>query len=81
MVYLVIRVRYFQLFENFHFYICCYVGIGGSCALAYPPQQLAFAYVCNQLEFGAPTLDPRSVRLIQAIEIILHQQEKSSTSR
>ncbi len=54
--------------------------MGGSCALGYPPEQLTFAHVCNQLDFGCPTLDPRSVRLLQAIENILNQQDKSSTS-
>jgi hypothetical protein len=49
--------------------------MGGSCALAYPPQQLAFAHVCNQLDFGEPTLDPRSVRLLQAIENIVNRRD------
>ncbi len=55
--------------------------MGGSCALGYPPQQLTFAHVCNQLDFSVPTLDPRSVRLLQAIENILNDQDSLSTSR
>jgi hypothetical protein len=51
--------------------MCCRVGMGGSCALAYPAQQLSFAHVCNHLDFSVPTLDPRSVRLLQAIESVL----------
>ena len=54
--------------------------MGGSCALGYLPQRLSFAYGCNQLDFGTPTLDPRSVRLLQAIENILHHQDNLSTS-
>jgi hypothetical protein len=53
--------------------------MGGSCALAYIPQQLAYAHVCNQLDFSTPTLDPRSVRLLQTIENILNHQDNSST--
>lgn len=47
------------------------LGMGGSCALAYPAQQVTFAHVCNQLDFGTMTLDPRSVRLLQAVQEIL----------
>ena len=51
--------------------------MGGSCALAYPPRQLTFAHVCNQLDLGPPTLDLRSVRLLQAIEIVLRQEDEA----
>ena len=54
--------------------------MGGSCGLAYPPQQLAFAHVCNHLDFSVPTLDPRSVRLLQAIESVVNRQDTSLTS-
>jgi hypothetical protein len=49
--------------------------MGGSCALGYLPEQLSFAHVCNQLDLSVPTLDPRSVRLLQAIEKILKHQD------
>jgi hypothetical protein len=55
--------------------------MGGSCALAYVPQQLTFAHVCNQLDFTVTTLDPRSVRVFQAIENILNYEDNSSTTR
>lgn len=51
------------------------LGMGGSCALAYPVQQLSYAHVCNHLDFSSPTLDPRSVRLVQAIESVLNSAE------
>ncbi|CAF2844461.1 unnamed protein product [Rotaria sp. Silwood2] len=56
-------------------------GMGGSCAFAYPPQQLTFAHVCNQLNFGMPTLDPRTVRLLKVIENILNHKNDSSISQ
>ncbi len=49
------------------------IGYGGSCAFAYPPYQLSYAHVCNQLDPVAVTIDPRSIRTIQAIENILQQ--------
>ncbi len=51
------------------------IGYGGSCAFAYPPYQLTYAHVCNQLDPLALTIDRRSVRVIQAIENILKQLE------
>ncbi|CAF1292533.1 unnamed protein product [Rotaria sp. Silwood1] len=51
-------------------------GYGGSCAFAFPPHKLAYAYVCNQLDPVAFTIDPRSVRVIQAIENILIGENK-----
>ncbi|CAF3438047.1 unnamed protein product [Rotaria sp. Silwood1] len=56
-------------------------GMGGSCAFAYPPQQLAFAHVCNHLNVGEPTLDPRTIRLLMAIENILKHENDSSISQ
>jgi len=47
------------------------IGYGGSCAFAYLPCQLTYAYVCNQLDPLALTVDPRSTRVIQTIENIL----------
>jgi hypothetical protein len=52
------------------------IGYGGSCAFAFPPYQLAYGYVCNQLNPIAITIDPRSIRVIQAIENILNNQNK-----
>jgi len=54
------------------------IGYGGSCAFAYPPYQLTYAHVCNQLDPLALTIDPRSVRVIQAIENILKQYDLSN---
>ena len=51
----------------------CLTGYGGSCAFAFPPWQLAYAHVCNQMDPTALTIDPRSLRLIQAIELV-HKQ-------
>jgi hypothetical protein len=52
------------------------IGFGGSCAFAFPPYQLSYGYVCNHLDPAALTVDPRSVRIIQAIEYILSSQNK-----
>ncbi len=49
------------------------IGYGGSCAFAYPPSQLTYAHVCNQLDPLALTVDIRSVRVIDAIKTILQQ--------
>ena len=50
------------------------LGYGGSCAFAFPPQQLAYAYVCNYLDPAALTIDPRTIRIVQTIENILREQ-------
>ncbi|CAF0964068.1 unnamed protein product [Rotaria sordida] len=55
-------------------------GLGGSCAFGYPPQKLTFAHVCNHLDFSTPTLDPRTIRLLLAIENILNHKNNSSIS-
>jgi hypothetical protein len=55
--------------HDIYFYLK--IGFGGSCAFAFPPRQLAYAYVCNQLDPTALTIDLRSVRVIQAIDQIL----------
>jgi len=52
------------------------IGFGGSCAFAFPPYQLSYGYVCNQLDPATLTIDPRSVRVIQTIENILNSQNK-----
>jgi hypothetical protein len=57
----------------------CTLGSGGSCGLAYPARQLAFAYVCNQLDLSVHTIDPRSVRVIEAVERVLDNIEKNSS--
>ncbi|CAF1433885.1 unnamed protein product [Adineta ricciae] len=62
---------YGNYFKAFTTGVFGHKGMGGSCALAYPPYQLSFAHVCNHLDFSVPTLDPRTVRLIQAIETLL----------
>ena len=55
--------------------------MGGSCALAYPPHHVTFAHVCNQLDFGVPTLDPRTVRLLHAVEEVLNRPVVPSVVR
>ncbi|UJR38148.1 hypothetical protein I4U23_030826 [Adineta vaga] len=67
---------YGNFFKAFGTEVFGHKGMGGSCAMAYPPQQISFAHVCNYLDFSVPTLDPRSVRLLQAIETILNHQCK-----
>ncbi|CAF4498108.1 unnamed protein product, partial [Rotaria sp. Silwood2] len=52
----------------------CLLRYGGSCAFAYPSQQLTYAHVCNHLDPYAFTIDHRSIRIIQAIENILKHQ-------
>lgn len=52
--------------------------MGGSCALGYPQQQLAFAHVCNLLDYTPSVLDPRTVRLLEVIEEILKTQDNPS---
>ncbi len=47
------------------------MGYSGSCAFAFPKYQLAYGYVCNHLDPAALTVDPRTVRVIEAIEKIL----------
>ncbi len=47
------------------------LGYGGCCAFAYPPYQLTYAHICNQLDPLALTIDPRSIRIIKSIENVL----------
>jgi hypothetical protein len=60
-----LEVKYFFVFK---------IGFGGSCAFAFPPQQLAYGYVCNQLDPATITIDQRSIRIIETIENILRSQ-------
>ncbi len=71
---LVILVRLLNLIRIYLFVFK--IGFGGSCAFAFPPHQLAYGYVCNQLDPATVTIDLRSVRVIQAIENILTDQNK-----
>lgn len=58
--------------KNFHLII----GFGGSCAFAFPPSQLAYAYVCNQLDPATIAIDERTIRVIQTVENILNNLNK-----
>lgn len=49
-----------------------YIGFGGSCGLAYPKYEIAYAYVCNLLNPMSSTIDRRTIRVIQTIEQILN---------
>ena len=51
--------------------------MGGSCALAYPAQHLAMAHVCNQLDTSVLAVDPRTIRIVKAIESVLAQRTAS----
>ncbi|CAF1270939.1 unnamed protein product [Adineta steineri] len=51
-----------------------HTGYGGSCAFAYPSQQLTYAYICNQLDPLSFTIDIRTKHIIQAIENIFKHQ-------
>ncbi|CAF4466336.1 unnamed protein product [Rotaria sp. Silwood2] len=68
----------FQIYgDSFHIFgdgVFGHTGYGGSCAFAYPSQQLTYAHVCNHLDPYAFTIDHRSIRIIQAIENILKHQ-------
>ncbi|CAF3319233.1 unnamed protein product [Rotaria sp. Silwood1] len=68
----------FQIYgDSFHIFgggVFGHTGYGGSCAFAYPSQQLTYAHVCNHLDPYAFTVDHRSIRIIQAIENILKHQ-------
>ncbi|UJR36823.1 hypothetical protein I4U23_029536 [Adineta vaga] len=70
----------FQLFgECFQIFgdgVFGFTGYGGSCAFAYPIHQLAYGYVCNHLDPSALNVDPRNLRVIQAIENILSNQKE-----
>ena len=50
------------------------IAYGGSCTFAYPPHQLAYAYICNSVDPTAFILDRRSARVIEAIKTILQNQ-------
>jgi hypothetical protein len=69
MVSSVIRVR--SIFKRKFLIFIFYIGYGGSCAFAYPPYQLTYAHVCNQLDALVLNIDPRSRRIIKAIENII----------
>ncbi len=75
--------KIYSLFSLFLRMISFYfiLGSGGSCGLAYPARQLAFAYVCNQLDLSIHTIDPRSVRILRAIEHVLDNIEKKNSSK
>ncbi|CAF1264376.1 unnamed protein product [Adineta steineri] len=50
-----------------------HTGRGGSCVFAYPPHELAYAHVCNQLDTTAFAIDRRTLRLLEAIkDVIIH---------
>jgi hypothetical protein len=51
--------------------------MGGSCALAYLPYQLAYAFVCNHIDIGVLIVNPRSTRLLEAIQDVI--QHKNMT--
>ena len=55
------------------------LGYGGSCAFAFPPRQLAYAYVCNYLDPAALTIDPRTLRMVQTIQNLLREQDESKS--
>ncbi|CAF1319330.1 unnamed protein product [Adineta steineri] len=65
---------YGECFQIFREGVFGFSGYGGSCAFAFPPHQLTYAYACNHLDPGALTIDPRNARVIQAIEKILNDQ-------
>jgi len=71
----------FQLYGDF-FNLCGegvfgHKGMGGSCAFAYPSQHLAVAHVCNYLDNSVLAVDPRTIRIIEAIDGVLTRMNAS----
>ncbi|CAF1076736.1 unnamed protein product [Rotaria sordida] len=66
---------YGEIFNVFGDTVFGHNGFGGSCALAYPPDQLAYAHVCNQLDTSGFVIDQRSIRLLEAIQYALNQSK------
>ncbi|CAF3622653.1 unnamed protein product [Rotaria sp. Silwood1] len=63
---------YGEIFNVFGDNVFGHNGFGGSCALAYPPDQLSYAHVCNQLDTSGFIIDQRSIRLLKAIQYVLN---------
>ncbi|CAF4940526.1 unnamed protein product [Rotaria sp. Silwood1] len=63
---------YGEIFNVFGDNVFGHNGFGGSCALAYPPDKLSYAHVCNQLDTSGFIIDQRSIRLLKAIQYVLN---------
>lgn len=55
-----------------------HIGMGDSCALAYPPEQLAYAFVCNHINSNISIVDERNIRLIEAVQGVIHEITKTA---
>ena len=54
--------------------------MGGSCALGYPAEHLSFAHVCNHLNVATLGLDPRTARLMEAVQNVLRAKSNEQNA-